>query len=170
MRFLVAEAGPPWRDWPAFGECCEAARLSVVQAEAARLAACFLSYREIGEALEWLLGYPLGARHTCTKVMEAERKLKRTLPHLVARQRREARALLLAARNVSFDDAGNPVPRGGTQVAIYRERFGIHDRDPVRFASRLIGECVEDLTEAPCRFLRDLPSLLEREGESRASW
>lgn len=160
MRFLVAEAGPSWRDWPEFAECCEAARLSTLQAEAARLAACFLSYREIGEALEGLLGYPLGARHACTKVQEAERRLKRHLPHLVALQRQDARELLLAMRNVRSKSQA---------VAIYRERLGTHDRDPVRFASRLIGECVEDLTERPCRFLRDLPSLLSRVEESRAS-
>jgi hypothetical protein len=159
MRFILADAGPVWHGWEAFGECCEAARLSVLQAEAARLAACFLSYQEIGEAMEWLLGYPVGARHACTKVLEAERRLKRTLPHLVALQRRDARELLHAVRNVRSKSQG---------IAIYRERFGVHDRDPVRFASRLVGECVEDLTEKPCRFLRDLPSLLTRVEESRA--
>ncbi|HEV8176912.1 MAG TPA: hypothetical protein VGP44_04420 [Gemmatimonadales bacterium] len=158
MRFILAEAGPAWRDWPAFGECCEAAGLSVIQAEAARLASCFLSYREIGEAMEWLLGYPLGRQRTKDHVLHAERRLKRALPHLVAIQRREARALLLAVRNVR---GSNP------NVAIYRERLGVHDREPVRFASRLIGECVEDLTEAPMRFLRDLPALLTRADESR---
>lgn len=160
MRFILAEAAPAWREWPAFGECCEAARLSAMQAEAARLASCFLSYREIGEALAWLLGYPLGVRHAREMTLGAERRLKRTLPHLVAIQRQEARALLLAVRNVRSQSQG---------VAVYRERFGVHDRDPVRFASRLTGECVEDLTEEPTRFLKDLPSLLTRAGESRAS-
>ena len=160
MRFLLAEAGPSWQDWPAFGECCEAARLSVVQAEAARLASCFLSYREIGEGLEWLLGYPLGVRHAREMTLGAEKRLKRCLPHLVAIQHREMRDILMAVRNVKGHS-----PR----IAIYRERFGVHDKEPVRFASRLVGECIEDLAEEPMRFLRDLPSLLTRVEASRAS-
>lgn len=160
MRFFLAEAGPPWRDWPAFGECCEAARLSVMQAEAARLAGCFLSYREIGEGMEWLLGYPLGVRHAREMTLGAEKRLKRCLPHLVAIQRREMRDILAAVRNVRSKSQG---------IAIYRERFGVHDKEPVRFASRLVGECIEDLAEEPCRFLRDLPNLLARAEASRAS-
>ena len=159
MRFLLAQAGSSWRDWPMFGECCEAAKLNVEQAEAARLAACFLSFEEIAEALSILRGAPIGIRRTRDRVLSAEGRLKRCLPHLVRIQRQDARMLLAAIRNVR---GSNP------NIAIYRECMGVHDRDPVRFASRLEGECVEDLTEEPLRFLRDLPALLTRVDESRS--
>lgn len=142
-----------------FGEACEAAQLSVEQADAARLAACFLSIAEIADHLSMLRGSRMGIRRTRDRVLSAEGRLKRCLPHLVRLQRQDAKALLAAIRNV----------RGTSpHIAIYRECMGVHDRDPVRFASRLEGECVEDLTEEPLRFLKDLPVLLCRADESRS--
>jgi hypothetical protein len=158
MRFILADAGRDWYEWQAFGECCEAAALNVEQAEAARLAACFLSFAEIADALSALRGTRIGIRRTKDRVLSAEGRLKRCLPHLVRLQRQDARQLLAAMRNVR---SSNP------NIAIYREYLGVHDRDPVRFASRLEGECAEDLTEEPLRFLRDLPTLLCRVDESR---
>ena len=159
MRFLLAEQGRSWYEWQAFGECCEAAGLSVEQAEAARLAACHLRYGEIAEALSLLRGRNIGMQSAREKVLDAEKRLRRCLPKHVALHRRDAKELLAAIRNM----------RGTSpHVAIYRESMGVHDRDPVRFTSRLLGECVEDLTNAPRRFLKDLPSLIERVAESRA--
>jgi hypothetical protein len=159
MRFILADAGRDWYEWQAFGEACEAARLSTIQAEAARLMSCHLSPREIASALSEISGTRVGGRTARQRIAEAEKRLKRTLPHLLALQRQKMRDLLAAMRN---SRSCNP------NIAIYREFMGVHDRDPVRFASRLEGECADDLMDQPGRFLKDLPSLLDSHAKARA--
>jgi hypothetical protein len=93
-------------------------------------------------------------------VYQAEARLKRARPDLVALHRRQMLELIEAMRNVR---------RTSPRIAIYPERQGIYDRVPIRLRSRLTGESPEDLMRQPLRFLHDLPRLLaETGGQKRA--
>lgn len=150
MRFIARERGPHWTN-EALADACEVARLSVEQAEAARLTADHLSYSEIALVLSSLSGRRVGVQAARAKAHSAEARLRAAHPALVALHHRRAREILRAIRNVRPAKVG---------ILVYRGRLGTHDKEPVRFTSRLLGECPEDITREPGRFLKDLPALL----------
>jgi hypothetical protein len=160
MRFLRSQAGEQWQAHPLLAELCEAARLSAEQAEAARLASLDLTAAQMRSALSLLIGHRITARSLRAKVRVAEARLRAVSGDLVLIHREETRALLIALGNVR---RANPCRH------VYRERLGTHDREPVKFASRLYGEAVADLMYAPGRFVRDLPTLsrIQRERQAR---
>jgi hypothetical protein len=163
MRFIRAQAGEPWSSHPLLAELCEAARLSDIQAEAARLTSLDLTVSEIATSLSNLTGRRITARSARAMVRIAEYRLRSVRADLVSIHRRETKALLVALGNVR---SASPSRH------IYRERLGTHDREPVRLASRLYGEAVADLMFRPGRFIRDLPRLeriLREQDEERAA-
>jgi hypothetical protein len=81
---------------------------------------------------------------------EASLLLRRSRRDLAVEHRRQAKMLLACVRNVTPTNPG---------LHIYPERWGVVDREPVRFRSRLVGEHPDDLIRHPYRFLRDLGQL-----------
>jgi len=123
------------------------ARLTRIQAEAARLAGRGANYRAIAQAL----GIPTLAARRAT--LAASRKLRRAHPHLVDRDRRFLRDLYHCIRNVRPPAPANPpvyapLPGGG------------YAAQPVTLRPRPEGEVPEDLQLDPLRWLRELPRLL----------
>ncbi len=128
---------------PGLAQACEHAALTVVQAEAARLAGSRWGYRAIATSLN--LPYPKARGAT----RAAARKLAAANAHLVAAQRRELVEVLHCLRNRrSCRNAGiavyAPMPEGGWEAA------------PVRIVGRADGELPEDLLDDPLRFLVEL--------------
>lgn len=152
MRFLAREAGRHWREWELLAALCEGAGLTSDQAEAARLVAGGCRIEHLAPALSEALGAWVSGRQARRKAWEAGVRIRRSRPDLAGQHRSEAADLLACMRNVC---AANPA------VAIYPAKWGVVDREPVRFCSRLDGEHVDDLVRHPLRFLRDLPYLLD---------
>lgn len=161
MRFVADQAGSHWRGSEGFGTLCERAGLSVDQAEVALLAVSGLTLASIAGVLASHSGGPIRYRQVRTWAWNAEKRLQRAYPRLVACHRQEALDLISCLRNVRHS---NPPP------AVYPERWFGYDRDPVTLRARLVA--AEDLTSPLLRFLRDLPRVLrpsaaraERESE-----
>jgi len=139
-------------DWR---EACDNARLTRLQAEAARLAGQGQSFREVALAL----AIPYSAARSAT--LAASRKLRRAHPHLISRDRAFLRDLYACLRNVrgpvpSTPPVYAPLPGGGG-----------YERRPVSLRPRPMGEVPEDLQQCPLRFLRELPRLLAQCAVSR---
>jgi hypothetical protein len=129
-----------------FAQACDHARLTVTQADAARLAARGLTYREIAAEL----GVSCLAARRAT--LSASQKLREAHAHLIDRDRRFLRQLFQCLRNVRARPGDPkiyaPLPSGG------------YDSQPLTLRSRAEGESVDDLLLCPVRFLRELPRLL----------
>jgi hypothetical protein len=157
MRFKAGQAGAAWRmpaDLIRLAEVCEGARLTIIQAEVARLVACRYTYTQIGAVLS--LPYPV-ARDVALRAEERIRQNQSWVRGALARE--------IAATITCFRNTFNPKPR----AAVFRRIAGGYDTDPVRFRSRLTGEAVDDFLEEPGRLLRTLPLLLLGRSESRSA-
>jgi hypothetical protein len=152
VRFLAREAGRQWQEWELLAALCETAGLTSDQAEAARLVASGCRIEHLAPALSEALGTWVSGRQARRKAWEAGVRIRHSRPDLAGGYRDYAVELLCCMRNVR---ACSPA------VAIYPEKWGTHDREPIRFRSRLDGEHPDDLIRHPLRFLRHLPRLLD---------
>lgn len=113
------------------------------------------SYRQVADSLA--IPYPAARRAT----LAASRKLRRAHPHLVAADRAFLRDMFRCIRNVR-----GQVPATPPIYAPLRGGGGYESR-AVSLRPRPEGECPEDLTLDPIRFLRELPRLLRQCAVSR---
>ena len=151
MRFVAEQASTHWRGSELLAALCEGAGLTLEQAEAARLVAGGCRLDALPVALSAVLGEWVSGRQARRKAWEAGVRIRRSRPDLAGRHREQAVELLACMRNAW---PSHP------PVQVYAEKWGIHDRDPVRLRSRLDGEHPDDLVRHPLRFLRDLNRLL----------
>lgn len=138
-RFIAAAAG--WERQRHLAQASEDADLTLIQAEAARLAADGNSYRAIALALS--VSYRDARRAT----LLASAKLRQAHPQEEARQRRELRDLYWCLRN-----------RRSTQPALvyrYAEIPGGYSETPVGLPAKPHGAVPEDLLFSPLHFLRE---------------
>lgn len=142
MQITGAWESETWR------QACDNARLTDVQAKAARLAGQGHTFREVADAL----ALPYSAARSAT--LAASRKLRRAHPHLVSRDRAFLRDLYACLRNVR-----SRVPSTPPIYAPLRGGGGFEKRQ-VSLRPRPLGELPEDLQQCPLRFLRELPRLL----------
>jgi hypothetical protein len=143
-----------WDDERLWTEACDNARLTSIQAEAARLTARGCSYREIATALS--IPYPAARR----AALSASEKLRRAHPHLIDRDRRFLRDLFQCLRNTR----GRP---GDPKVYAPLPGGAGYAKTPLTLRARPMGEVAEDLLLCPVRFLRELPRLLAQSAVSR---
>lgn len=133
---------------------CEGVRLTLIQAEVARLAACRYTYAQMAATLS--IPYAV-ARDVA---LRAEERIRQNQSWVRGALSREISGTLDCFRNTF-----NPSPR----AAVFRRIAGGYDTDPVRFRSRLTGEAVEDFLEEPGRLLRTLPLLLKIRSAGRSA-
>jgi hypothetical protein len=159
MRFVADQAPPHWRGSEWLAAVCEGAGLTLEQAEAAHLVVAGCPWARLAGALSQVMGERMGARRARRRAWQAGVELRRYRADLHAEHWAEARDLLSCLRNTT--PCRPP-------LQVYAEKWGVIDRDAVRFRSRLDGEHPEDLARHPLRFLRDLGRLRKRLAE-RAS-
>lgn len=156
-RFVASQAGREWRipkDLTELAKVCEGSRLTPDQAEVVRLAAMPYTYAEIAAYLS------MSYTRARDVALRAERRIRANQSWVYDALTREIVGTLASFRN-TFD----PNPR----AAVFRKIAGGYDTDPVRFRSRLTGECPEDFIEEPGRLLRTLPILLKDRSAGRST-
>ena len=141
-RFSADTAGAHWEGSANLAQAAEAAELTRLEAEAARLAAGGHKYRAIALALA--VPYPQARRVTLC----ASNKLRRAHPGEEARQRQALRDLLMCLRNRR---STKPAP-----VSVYaRMPGGGWEASPVGMPATPWGGVAEDLLGSPLRFVRE---------------